>query len=87
MILNFDTNVYSFIAASDEARVAKRFLAAEGHQVVVSASNLFEIYAIKSAAHAARELDTLRTVGAIFERYPESTICVPSLELPLKEVI
>ncbi len=72
MILYLDTNVYSFIAACDEARAVKKFFTAEGHRVVVSASNLFEVYAIGKAADAVKELDAVREVGSVFEEYPES---------------
>jgi hypothetical protein len=68
----FDTNIYSFICATNEVTQVARLLAAHSCVLVASAGNLFEMYAIELLDQQRREVRVLVELADEFERYPES---------------
>jgi hypothetical protein len=68
----FDTNVYSYVAATGEIAQTREWLADHRFRLVASELNIFEIYAISSRSDRERELRVLTALAKQYDPYPMS---------------
>jgi hypothetical protein len=67
-----DTNVISHIAETPDLAAFMRKLREAGWEVIASADNLLEIYAIQDEGIRRREVRALTSIAARFDNYPQS---------------
>jgi hypothetical protein len=72
MLVYFDTNVYSHISQAGADGEMIKSLRRLGWEVIASADNLIEMYAISDADARGREVRTLTSVAPRFEKLPHS---------------
>jgi hypothetical protein len=72
MLVYFDTNVYSHISEAESEQEVKSAIKRLGWEIIASADNLFEMYAIRNAARREREVATLTSVARRFDKVPHS---------------
>lgn len=72
MLVYLDTNVYSHICESRATAKVSETIHRLGWEVVASADNLFEMFAIADVAKREREVATLTALGRRLDRPPHS---------------
>jgi len=80
----FDTNVYRFIRASDEAEKVQRVLGTNRCEVCASSGNLFETFAIPIESERIAEIETLVQIANRFEERPISWLHAAELRAELR---
>jgi len=72
MKIYFDTNIYDFIADTNEVSDVRDFFSKHAHDIQASETNLFETYVIPDKDRCRNQLQVLTTIATSFGSKPQS---------------
>jgi hypothetical protein len=86
MLTYFDTNVYSLVAASDEADSLRAWLDATHVTVLASSTNLLETWATPHRRTMQLQLQAITTTAARYEKFPQPYLHAKEVLLELRRL-